>query len=381
MKKQRNTSYVPTMEERNTVYYVHNDKAISDNINKLDQVQDLEEKIRLLEELIQNLTKEQEVAMAEEIAKKGISEEQLKQEEIKKQEEVKEEKQINIKDIDHYKLHNGLEVYSFIDSNGVRKVVENNHMGDLNNQLSGDMLEIDEIEKNNKPVGMIQIDEFLSNPENFRGLDQFQMENIKKIIENKDALNIKFINKDNMLAIDQTGKVLEAYYDDTEKTSKISTPNSYNYQNETLDASSNVASVETNDVELKAGEDAKEEDYLSQEEKEAVKAEIEDKNINVTYEDAVKNIPMYYEAPMQLEEDLKNGTLDETTKAFYEDMSSMHANNKAKANTNDLTKKQTLVYTMPTNNNVSSDQKGIASMFIAAMVLFVAAAIILFIMN
>ena len=71
--------------------------------------------------------------------------------------------------------------------------------------------------------------------------------------------------------------------------------------------------------------------------------------------------------------------LDEQTKEFYEDMTSMHAENNAKSN--NIAKQQTLVYTMPTDEKVSSDQKGIASIFIVAIVLFVVAAIILFIMN
>ena len=374
LKKQKVSGYVPNAQDQSANYYVHSDKNISSRINEIDQVVDIDERIKLVEEMIKNLTLEEQQKL-----------------EQKNMEEQKKEKVINIKDIDHLKLQNGQEVYSFIDANGNRKLVQNSRNGDLNTQLSGDMLEIDELEQNNDMVNLVQIDEFLGDTNNFRGLDEYQMENVKKLIESKDSLNIKYFNRDNMVAVDENGKVLEVYYDQNDRVSKISEPNSFNYQKSSLDAnnnvnsninevqSNNVENKEDNNVDLKEGEEVKGKDFLSPEEQSAIKAEIEEKGINVSVNDAYSNIPMYYENPIKIEEDFKSGLLDEQAKEFYEDMTSMHAENNAK--TNNIAKQQTLVYTMPTDEKVSSDQKGIASIFIVAIVLFVVAAIILFIMN
>ena len=224
------------------------------------------------------------------------------------------------------------------------------------------------------------------------------MSNIKKIIENKDSMNIKFINKDNMLAIDGNGSVIEAYYDNNTNTSNIGVPKSYNYGSNNLESNQSintgtVATIVT--PELQEGEKKEEEDHLSSEEIANIQAEMEAKGINIPLEEVKSNLSMYYESPLKLDEDLKNGTLDEKTKAFYEDMSSMHAETTSKqnanTNTNGLTKQMnlTLKYdnTNPvqpnysTQSSVSSDQKGIVSIFILAMILFVVAAVILFTMK
>ena len=339
-KVKKNPDYEPTSSEKEANYYVNNDASLKGVITELNSTNDY-----------------------------------LRRKEIINSFGTKNNSNVvDISKISHYKLNNGNEVYSFIDSNGVRRVVENNKLGDISSQLNEkDFIMEDMIKNNNTELNMVQIDEFMKDPNNFKNLDKNELDNLKAIIANKDQMKIKYINKENMVLLDENGNVLEAYYDQNDNTSKIGTPDSIKYNQNELSDESNVETKtnnQNNDIksEIKDGETEEEKNNFSPEFIEKVNKEIEDKQIKVSLDDALRNIPLYYEVPTKIDSDFNAKVIDENEKEFYDNMTSLYAEELAKKKADKMAK--TL--------DLSKDNRGIASVFLLAMILFVVAVIILF---
>lgn len=335
--------YEPNAIEKEANYYVNNDKSLKEVVSELNTTNDY-----------------------------------LKRKEIINSYGSKTNNMIDISKISHYKLNNGNEVYSFIDNSGVRRVVENNKLGDISKQLNeSDFIMEDMLRNNNNEINMVQIDEFLKDVNNFKNLEQRELENLKAIIANKDNMKIKYINKDNMLLMDENGNVLEAYYDENQNTSKIGSPDLISYNQDELSADTSLNSneisnnSETNEGlknEIIEGQEEEEKNNFSVEDIEKIKKEIEDKQIDVSLEDALKNIPLYYEVPTKIDSDFSSGLIDEKQKEFYENMTVLYAESLSKRQKNNM--KKTL--------DLTKDTRGIASVFLLSIILFIIAVIILF---
>ena len=345
-KVKKDKDYKPTPIEKEADYYVNNDSSLKGIISELNSTDDYLKKKEIINSFDNNKTNT-----------------------------------IDISKINYLKLNNGKEVYSFVDSNGVRRVVENNKLGNISSQLNGkDYIMEDMIRNNNNEIKMTQIDEFINDPNNFKNLSKNELDNLKAIIANKDQMKIKYINKDNMILLDESGNVLEAYFDLKDNTSKIGTPDSINYNQNELSEETNVNTsininnnVQSNEVdsEIKEGEVEDEKNNFSPELIERVSREIEAKNLNISLSDALRNIPLYYEVPTKIDSDFNAELIDENEKEFYDNMTSLYAEDLAKKRAKSMSK----------SLDLSKDTRGIASVFLLALILFVVAVIILFNMN
>ena len=100
-----------------------------------------------------------------------------------------------------------------------------------------------------------------------------------------------------------------------------------------------------------------------------IDAEIKAKNVNISLEDALANIPIYYKTPIKVYNDFKDGVITQEQREFYSDMTTMYAD--------DIAKKKQEEAAAQNQKLVLNGEAGIASIFLLSVVLFVVAVIIL----
>jgi hypothetical protein len=115
-------------------------------------------------------------------------------------------------------------------------------------------------------------------------------------------------------------------------------------------------------------QDIKEINNYTDEEIRKIDAEIKAKGVNVSLEDALANIPVYYRTPIKIYNDFKDGVLTQELREFYSDMTTLYADEIAKKKQEEAEKTQKLTL---------NGEAGIASIFLLSVVLFVVAVIIL----
>lgn len=115
-------------------------------------------------------------------------------------------------------------------------------------------------------------------------------------------------------------------------------------------------------------QDIKQINNYTDEEIRKIDAEIKAKGVNVSLEDALANIPVYYRTPIKIYNDFKDGVLTQELREFYSDMTTLYADEIAKKKQEEAEKTQKLTL---------NGEAGIASIFLLSVVLFVVAVIIL----
>ncbi|MBR3117134.1 MAG: hypothetical protein IKF36_04595 [Bacilli bacterium] len=116
-------------------------------------------------------------------------------------------------------------------------------------------------------------------------------------------------------------------------------------------------------------QDIKEINGYTDEEIRKIDAEIKAKNVNISLEDALANIPIYYKTPIKVYNDFKDGVITQEQREFYSDMTTMYAD--------DIAKKKQEEAAAQNQKLVLNGEAGIASIFLLSVVLFVVAVIIL----
>ena len=118
-------------------------------------------------------------------------------------------------------------------------------------------------------------------------------------------------------------------------------------------------------------QDIKETNAFTDEQIRTIQATINQKNVGISLEEALANIPIYYRTPIKVYNDYKDGVINQVQREFYSDMTTLYADAMAQ-------KKQKEA---EINKTAQSSEAGIASIFLLSVVLFIVAVVILLNMN
>lgn len=159
---------------------------------------------------------------------------------------------IDISNIEHKFLNNGIEIFYFYDLKLNREVVlQNNRYGknlveqlkeiQQKNQLfqtsndeqnTNNILE-QQINKSNIELKMVTLNEIKNNPDLVSTLKDEENDKLNYLIDNYIYLNIKCINLENLIYIDNNNKLREVVYDKENDRYYTDEPKTANYQEET----------------------------------------------------------------------------------------------------------------------------------------------------
>lgn len=372
-----------TIEEKTNRYLVEKDRGLTKIVNTINSLSSKEKRLNAVD------TYEKE-----------------KNEKLNEAEKVKEVVSktfgVSLDKIDFLKLESGIDIIAFYDDNLSRKrIIDYTNAKSIAEEFSkiqneDKKFQSDDYEKNSidiakqeaevnngkRELSMMDVDSFKNNYNDIiNNLDDpIKIQNIKKIyyeVENRKFNKIKYINLDNMIALDEKNNIVESYYDSKTNQSKIETPVSYKTSVNTID---NKENVEKNVYEETGNEsssiDAPSEESSNLEPTEFEKKEDIDfaKEIDLDNEMAIcaiykdreevmNNIKRYTSNMDQLENDyakgVENGGISQEEYEFYIRMTDQYA----KVLENKMTKKLTL------QNNMGSN--GFANiLFISILIMF-----------
>ena len=374
-----------TIEEKTNRYLVEKDRGLTKIVNTINSLSSKEKRLNAVD------TYEKE-----------------KNEKLNEAEKVKEVVSktfgVSLDKIDFLKLESGIDIIAFYDDNLSRKrIIDYTNAKSIAEEFSkiqneDKKIQSDDYEKNSidiakqeaevnngkRELSMMDVDSFKNNYNDIiNNLDDpIKIQNIKKIyyeVENRKFNKIKYINLDNMIALDEKNNIVESYYDSKTNQSKIETPVSYKPSVNTID---NKENVEKNVYE-ETGNESSSIDVPSEESSNLEPTEFEKKEdidfakeidldnemaicaIYKDREEVMNNIKRYTSNMDQLENDyakgVENGGISQEEYEFYIRMTDQYA----KVLENKMTKKLTL------QNNMGSN--GFANiLFISILIMFLA---------
>ena len=204
--------------------------------------------------------------------------------------------------------------------------------------------------------------------------DPIKRQNIKKLVDEADQRNIKYINLDNMVALDEDNNIVESYYDEKNNKSVIESPVSYknsvdnvdnkdNVENEVYDEnpSNNMDNSISETVDITPSDFEQQEEIVSAEELD-LDREMKLCDIYTSKEEVIGNIKKYYSNMALLDKDLTDGKLSQEEFEFYEMMSKKYKNA--------LEKKKTRTLTL--QNNELGNTGFVNLIFVSILLLFLA---------
>ena len=176
-------------------------------------------------------------------------------EELSEEEIISKKYGINVDSIEHIKLNDGKEYYHFYDIRLNKDIVlkqssDNKNMSEelkkvqegLSSAQGADEKENGEeafryqrMHTNNE-IDLYSVEELTNRPEILGRLDAEQMKEVLVLLKNKDILNIKEINPETGIAIDDRHKVITSYYNKNTQKYEVDLPNEYQYKTDTVSA-------------------------------------------------------------------------------------------------------------------------------------------------
>ena len=223
-------------------------------------------------------------------------------EELSEEEIISKKYGINVDSIEHIKLNDGKEYYHFYDIRLNKDIVLKQSSDNKN--MSEELKEVqeglssaqgaDEKENGeeafryqrmhtNNEIDLYSVEELTNRPEILGRLDVEQMKSVLVLLKNKDILNIKEINPETGIAIDDKHKVITSYYNKNTQKYEVDLPNEYQYK--------------TNDVPAEQIEEISQNNYID---------DISNKTDDIPNEiDGIlidrEKVKLYYEYPELLE--------------------------------------------------------------------------------
>ena len=223
-------------------------------------------------------------------------------EELSEEEIISKKYGINVDSIEHIKLNDGKEYYHFYDIRLNKDIVLKQSSDNKN--MSEELKEVqeglssaqgaDEKENGeeafryqrmhtNNEIDLYSVEELTNRPEILGRLDVEQMKAVLVLLKNKDILNIKEINPETGIAIDDRHKVITSYYNKNTQKYEVDLPNEYQYK--------------TNDVPAEQIEEISQNNYID---------DISNKTDDIPNEiDGIlidrERVKLYYEYPELLE--------------------------------------------------------------------------------
>ena len=355
-----------TIEEKTNRYLVENDKELINVVNDINGLSDREERLKVVSTF-----------------------EKEKNEKLNEAEKVKEVVSktfgIGLDKIDFMKLESGIDIIAFYDENLSRKrIIDYTNAKSIAEEFSkiqndDKKFQSDDYEKNSidiakqeaevnngkRELSMMDIDSFKNNYNDIiNNLDDpIKIQNIKNIYDEAKNKKIKYVNLENMIALDENNNIVESYYDSKTNQSKIETPVSYKPSVNTIDNKENVENKvyeedskdsfnldipndETVDLEPTEFEKKEEIDFAKEID---LDNEMTFSAIYKDREEVMNNIKRYTSNMDELENDYakgaENGGITQEEYDFYGRMIDKYA----KALENKMTKKLTLQNNMGSN--------------------------------
>lgn len=209
---------------------------------------------------------------------------------------------IDIENIHHHFLDNGNEIFYFYDIKLNRNVVLENkkdgkslveqlkemqsqnelYQSENNVQNTNNMLEY--MRQNDMEMKMIDINEVHNYTNQLNNLNEEQTKKLRTLIASAKDMNIKYINIENMLGIDENHRLLEVTHDKEKDIYNVVQPNEGIYKEQDINTSDRI---DTN--------------YSEQEQLNALQNEYEDKpeieSIDDLDEETLNQVETYYNYP------------------------------------------------------------------------------------
>lgn len=263
---------------------------------------------------------------------------------------------IKLDSIDFLKLESGIDVIAFYDENYHRKrIIDYSYAKSLteeftNIQNNNNFFQSQDYEANSvaiakqealenegkRELDMIDVETFKKEyNDRIKGLnDPIKIQNIRKIYDTATMpnSNIKYVNIENMIALDDKNNIIESYYDEKTNQSVIESPVQYrstveyvdnkeNVENEEYNSSGELSSVSSmdNNPDITPTDFEKETEIVSAEELE-LDNQMSRYGIVGSRQDIINNIKKYYNDMNSLYKDKESNVLDEVKFKFYESM-------------------------------------------------------------
>ena len=336
-----------TAEEKSAKYYVENDKELREIYNTINNLTNDDARLKAIDTFFEE--KEKKLKEADKV-----------------KEAISKMYGVNVDKIDFMKLESGIDIIAFYDEKESRKrVIDYSYAKSIVEEFSNiqnqnvefqsqdyDKNSIDiakkeaEVNDGKRELEMIDIERLKSEYDELikRVDDPVKKQNIKKIIDESEIRNIKYVNLENMVGLDEDNNIVESYYDDKNNKSIIESPVNYKPTVEYVDNKENVENEVFNEepadeygsqttgeisddesINITPTDFEKEEMVVSAEEinldSEMTTCHIAGDRIEI-----MNNIKSYTADMSKLDSDYNNGKLSQDEFDFYELMTTKYAN-------------------------------------------------------
>ena len=349
-----------TNDDYQTKYMVENDSNLNEFVRSIKSVSSTNDRYNILNNYIKQ----------EELAKKS--------EEEKIKEALKKEFGIDLTNIDHMKLQSGIDIISFYDNRLGRKRlidysyakslteeftnIQNNNVNFQTEDYESNSNQIAEQEANKnskRELNMIDINRAKNNyfdlVNRIKNQDPTKIQCVNELINEADKRNIKYINFENMVALDEDNNIIESFYNEKTEKVELETPekistsvDKVDNEEKIKDEISNIENNETDSNEMDNNFDVTPTDFEKEEvfeDAEFIK-ELEESiniyHIHCTKEQAMENVVKYSNNMSLLEDDLNKNQITKDEYDFYNICCERYMNIKKKKLENTKTKKLTL---------------------------------------
>lgn len=370
-----------TDSEYEIKYYVENDISISDLVQSLNSSDSYEVRSQMINDYFRK------------------KEYENKTEEEKMKEALGRQYGLDLVNIEHMKLQSGVSIIAFYDNKINRKrlieynsakslveeftIIQNENTDFQTKDYKNNSEEIAKREANNnikRELEMVDINrarsEYFELIKRIKDNDPTKIQAINEILKEADKRNIKFINFENMIALDENGNIIESFYNKKTDQFELETPQKINVSVDTIDNKNETSSYsdyfdEAVDENNEENKDVEPTEFEEKEELVSAKAfdNLEEGinlyHINCTKEQAIENIKSYSNDMNMLEEDLTKNIITQEEYEFYKSYCERYIN----INKQELDKTKTLEYT--------SNSRGTINMLIISLLAIVIGLILL----
>ena len=318
-----------------------------------------------------------------------IIDDYIKKEEFEKESEtkkiedaIKKEFGLDLVYIEHMKLQSGISIIAFYDNKISRKrLIEYNSAKSLVEDFTNiqnenanyqtedyrnnsDAIAKDEANKNHKrELEMIDINraknEYFELINRIKDNDPTKIQAINELIKESDKRHIKYINFENMIALDNNGNIIESFYNIKDDKFELETPEKLNSSVDKIDNEESTEYEQYTETNINQNINEENKDELEKEDDKLEPSEFEKKeeidaaeafdnleegigiyHINCSKEQAIDNIKKYSEDMNLLEDDLNKNKITQEEYEFYKSYCERYINLKEQR----LNKAKTLEY-------------------------------------
>lgn len=335
----------------NIIDKVRNNKIISKSEEEIRFIVERNIDYKGLAEQIRKCSREDGLALVEEAFKEK---EVAKTEQEQIEEAIKKAYGVDMSNIEYIKLDDTLYLTFYDNKLGRKRLIEYNGAKSLateftNIQNNNELFQSDDYQKNaanialaeagkyqDRELGMVDIDtikaEYHDKVKMIKDQDPRQIQRLNELIKVAESRNIKYVNLDKMIALDESGNIIETHYDEQTNQVALATPvtmvapveevsneDMTEYQGSTLDNQGNMDATQTDQsnmdvtpTEFEETDILKDPEFLGM-----VNESAEIYHMQCTREQFYANISKYAADMNKLEEDLASNKITQEEYECY----------------------------------------------------------------